>query len=286
VGTSLSDGFGYFSRYVSNQFIFFAGFWILAAIGMPIAFRNPAMRTRLVFTLGFFLFSFLGVTPGLYFREHYFVLLLPAFAIVVGMAVVFLQSILSKRMKFVPLTFLMGLLAWDSYLQKWAFFQLPPEILCRVVYGENPLLESAAAAKYIRDNSSPDARVAVIGSEPEIYFYAGRHSATGYIYTYPLMENQPYALTMQHRMAEEIESVGPEYLVMVVNRYSWLLKDSSNLAILNWAQNYAATNYGRVGIVDLRADKPQIELWGDDAKNYRGKPEQYLEIYRRKPDAN
>lgn len=280
-GTSLSDGFGYFSGYIRDQYEFFAGFWLLAAVGPVIAFRNPAMRTKVVFAFGFLLFSFLGVTPGLYFRQHYFVLLLPAFAIVVGMAVACLQSIFSKHMKFVPVIILTGLLAWDSYLQKWAFFQLPTEMLCRVVYGDNPLLESVSAAKYIRDHSSPDARVAVVGSEPQIYFYAGRRSATGYIYTYPLMENQPYALTMQHRMAGEIESVGPEYLVMVVNRYSWLLKDSSNLAILNWAQNYAATNYERVGIVDLRAGRPQIEIWDGDAKKFHGKPDQCLEIYRR-----
>jgi hypothetical protein len=41
------------------------------------------------------------------------------------------------------------------------------------------------------------ARIADLGSEPEIYFYAHLHSATGYIYTYGLMDEQKYAWTMQ-----------------------------------------------------------------------------------------
>jgi len=36
-------------------------------------------------------------------------------------------------------------------------------------------------------------RIALIGSEPQIYFYVGLIAATGCIYMYPLMENQPYA---------------------------------------------------------------------------------------------
>jgi len=285
-GTSLVEGFGHFSDYIRNQFDFFAGFWILSAAGLVVALRNTAGGARLMFAAGFLFFSFLGVTPGLYFREHYFVLMLPAFAVAVGMAVSVLQSMSPSRMKAVPVILLISVLAWDVYLQRWAFFQLPPQILCRIIYGDNPLTESVSAANYIREHSSKGARIAVIGSEPEIYFYAGRHSATGYIYIYPLMENQPYAVVMQHQMIGEIALAKPEYMVIVVNRYSWLLKDSSDLEILNWAQNYAATSYERVGLVVSRPGEMPMQLWGADVKNYHGKLEQYLDIYHRKPDVN
>jgi hypothetical protein len=284
--TPLGEGIEHLTNYLRDQFEFFVGFWILAVAGLVVALRNAADRTRLAFVVGFLFFSFLAVTPGLYFREHYFVLVLPALALTVGMAVEFLQSTASRWMKTIPVILLAGVMTWDVHLQRWAFFQLPVPVLNQMIYRFNPFIECTVAAKYIRDHSSKTARVAVIGSEPEIYFYAGRHSATGYIYTYPLMEDQPYAVTMQHRMIAEIEAAKPEYLVIVVNRYSWLLKDSSDLEILGWAEKYAATGYDRVGIVDCRAGRPQIELWGDAAKNYPGKPEQCLEIYQRKPDAN
>jgi hypothetical protein len=284
--TTLGDGLGYLSDYIRDQFDFFAGFWILAAAGLVAALRNTADRTRMKFVLGFLFFSFLAVTPGFYFREHYFVLLLPALALIVGMAVASLQSMSSRWVKAVPVILLAGVLAWDVWLQRLVFFQLPAQTLNQMLYRFNPFIESTIAAKYIRDHSSKDDRVAVVGSEPEIYFYADRRSATGYIYTYPLMEDQPYAVTMQHRMISEIEAAKPQFLVIVVNRYSWLVNASSDLEVLKWAGKYAATNYDCVGIVDCRPGKPEIELWGDAAKNYSGKPEQCLEIYRRKPDAN
>jgi 4-amino-4-deoxy-L-arabinose transferase-like glycosyltransferase len=283
---SPGDGLDYLTAYLRNESDFFAGFWILAVAGLVVAARSTAGRTQLKFVAGFLLFSFLAVTPGLYFREHYFVLLLPALAVTVGMAVAVLQSMPARWMKYVPVILLAGVLTWGAWLQRWAFFAAPPLVFSGLLYRPNPFIESVTVARYIRDHSAKNARVAVIGSEPQIYFYAQRHSATGYIYTYPLMENQPYAVTMQHQMINEIETAKPQYLVIVVNRYSWLPKASSALEIFGWAEKYAATNYDRVGIVDYSLGKPEIRLLGVAAKNYSGKPEQCLEIYQRKPDAS
>jgi len=66
------------------------------------------------------------------------------------------------------------------------FFRFSPLTACRAVYGNNPFPEAQVISEYLNQHSSPNARIAVIGSEPEVYFYSRRHSATGYIYTYPL----------------------------------------------------------------------------------------------------
>jgi hypothetical protein len=100
--------------------------------------------------------------------------------------------------------------------------------------------------RWIREHSTPQARVAVVGSEPQIYFYARRHSATGYIYTYALMEAQPYASLMQREMIQEIERRQPEFLVIVENPFSWLKLKTSDGAIFEWAGKYADRNYVRV----------------------------------------
>src|SRR5258707_5957015 len=98
---------------------------------------------------------------------------------------------------------------------------MSPEKIVRSEYGGNPFPEAIAFGKYIKDHSEADARMAVLGSEPEIYFYAQRHSATGYIYTYGLMEPQKYARQMQEEMIHEIESARPRFLVSVVLLNSW-----------------------------------------------------------------
>ena len=49
----------------------------------------------------------------------------------------------------------------------------------------------------------------LLWSEPEILFYSKRRSATGYIYTYPLMEEPPFATAMQKEMISEMKGLSP-----------------------------------------------------------------------------
>src|SRR5438552_17849261 len=91
-----------------------------------------------------------------------------------------------------------------------------------MIYPESAFPESIRIGEYVREHTSPDDTIAVLGSEPEIYFYAKRHSATGYIYTYSLMEPQIYAQKMQQEMIREIEAARPKYLISVAMSYSWL----------------------------------------------------------------
>jgi 4-amino-4-deoxy-L-arabinose transferase-like glycosyltransferase len=279
----IGNGLGFLLDYFHIYFAVFVGFWMLAVAGLVAALRHATGQGRLAFSVGFLFFSFLGTVPGFYFRSHYFVLALPAFALIVGMAIHFLQVLPARGMKAAPVIFLAGVLAWNLWLQRWMFFQLSPQKLSQAIYATNPFLESVVVGNYIREHSAKDARVAVIGSEPQIYFYARRHSATGYIYTYPLMENQPYAATMQRQMISEIESAKPEYIVVVVNNYSWLIKHYSDPEIFRWMLTYTSENYDRIGLVDHRPGTEGFELWGDAAKNYHGKLEEYLDVYQRKP---
>jgi len=66
-----------------------------------------------------------------------------------------------------------------------------------MIYGANPFFGSCSRLPSTwQAHTNPTDTIAVLGSEPEIYFYSHRISATGYIYTYPLMEPQRYAVQM------------------------------------------------------------------------------------------
>jgi 4-amino-4-deoxy-L-arabinose transferase-like glycosyltransferase len=290
----IAEGFGNLLAYLRGNFNFYAGFWFLAAVGSIYILWQGAERRRFLFVLGFLLFSFLGTTPGCHFYYHYFILVLPAFALILGLAVRHLSSALTGAMRFIPAAFLIGVMAWDVWLQRVVYFQLPPQASSQFIYGGNPFVEAEVVSGYIRANAAPDARVAVFGSEPEIYFYTRRHSATGYIYTDSLMENQPYAAKMQQEMIREIESAKPEYFVVVINIFSWMQQESSDMDIWRWAQQYTTENYDCVGLVDLRPGTPGFMLWGDEAKKFTARlaqfygqnQAQYLEVYKRKSKAN
>jgi 4-amino-4-deoxy-L-arabinose transferase-like glycosyltransferase len=266
------------------------GLWLLALAGPPLAWLNKATRRQTVFVLVFWLFSFLGTAIGFYFRGHYFILVLPAFAMLVGMAVASLQRILSfSRLKNVlqtlPLILFAAILSWVVYYQSPAFFQLSPLQLCQSLYQWNPFVEAVSVADYIREHSAPDARIAVVGSEPEIYFYAHRHSATGYIYTYALMEPQPAALAMQHEMMEEIEANRPEYLVQVSYALSWLARAHSNRAIFDWFKQYSRRYYEPVGFIHRNSAGEIEAIWGGAANNQDTSNEEFIAVFKRKPDS-
>ena len=263
--------------------------WLLAAGRPVLAWLDKSARKQVLFAVIFWLFSFLGTAAGLYFRGHYFVLVLPAFAVLIGMAVVSLQRILrfgmmTNVLRTLPLILFGAILSWVIFYQAQFFFQLSPLRLSENLYQWNPFVESMAVADYIRENSAPGARIAVIGSEPEIYFYARRHSATGYIYTYALMEPQPAALAMQHEMIREIETNRPEYLVYVSHRLSWLFQPGSDRAILDWFKQYTERDYEPVGFVH-RNSAGEVEcFWGDAAKDHRNSGGEFIAIYKRKPE--
>ena len=154
-------------------------------------------------------------------------------------------------------------------------------------YGADPLPESEIIAKYIYNNSAPDARVAVLGSEPEIYFLAHRHSATGYIYTYGLMEPQPFALKMQHEMISDIETRKPEFVVFADNIMSWNRRPDSDPKIFNWWDSYQ-TNYTLVGMADIISPTQTVYALGAKwvaryGKDIHGSG---LEVYQRKTAVN
>src|SRR6516162_1686367 len=115
------------------------------------------------------------------------------------------------------------------------FFADSPQAVVRKSYGSHPFEEAKKIALYLRANSEPDDRIVVLGSEPQIYFYADRRAATGFLYTYPLMEPQPYAVQTQEDMIAQIEQEDPRFLVVVEVPHSWLPRKSSSHLIFDWA---------------------------------------------------
>src|SRR5262249_10244089 len=158
-----------------------------------------ALRKRAGFLLTLLAFSGMAVCPGLYFRPHYFILFLPVVALLAGAATAVATDLPLRPGRFAWLGVLAVCLAVPLCSERDFFFQLPTPEANRLVNGTNPFPESIKIGEYIRSQSSPDDKIAVLGSEPQIYFYSKRLSATGYIYTYALMEPQPYA----HQMQEE-----------------------------------------------------------------------------------
>jgi len=265
--------------------------WVLAAIGITAPRWNPSARKHSWFLTALLLFSFLAICPGAYFRRHYFVLLLPEIAILVGVAVSAATEVLGglqkpKYLIVLPSLAFLACFGSSVFLQRAFCFCLDPEKAMRATYkGEGAMVFLAArkTANYVKNNSSPSSRIAVLGSEPEIYFYANRHSATGYIYMYALTARQTYTARMRQQMIQEIETCHPDLLVYVDDRDSWNYVDASApqvVALLSWAQEYMQNQYERVGVVDIGESIQYV--WGDAARTYRPRSDKAMYVLRRK----
>ena len=150
------------------------------------------------------------------------------------------------------------------------------------MYGYNPFPEALVIAEYISRNTAPDEKIAVLGSEPEIYFYSRRRSATGFMYTYPLMERQRFAVDMQKKMMAELRRSGPSYLVFVDIKFSWGANEDSSLEIFDWLRDFVAEGYTLTGIVDIKAAEGRKYFWDMDIENAPAPEPGYgIYVYRR-----
>ncbi|MGA2029984.1 MAG: glycosyltransferase family 39 protein, partial [Verrucomicrobiota bacterium] len=148
-GTTLPDGIGNFCDYVQKKGVVYSAFLALAIVGLPAAARNTAAHKQTIFTVAFLFFSFFGTAIGLYFREHYFILLLPAFAVIAGLAVVSLQRVMKgKFLKIIPLFSYIAIFGWTIFRQEQFFFQWPADAICQVVYFLEPFVGTPIVAKY------------------------------------------------------------------------------------------------------------------------------------------
>lgn len=286
VGNTLATGLTGLINRLRDQLLPYGILWLLAAAGWAAMARAREKRTEFIFVSTLLIFSVLGIVPGLRFRSHYFVLMLPALALVLGLGTERLSALLRGRGSGWMAPAVLGVaLAWCVFVQRWVFFQMTPEQICEATYSGNPFLESVQMAQAIRDHSKPDALVAVVGSEPEIYFYSQRHSATGYIYTYPLMESQPYAGTMQKEMIDQIETNRPEFIVMVAYKLSWLKSATSDLTIWKEMKDYTRKFYEPVAALG-RQPEPTEASPGNSVKGAPNAPAESMILYQRKTESN
>ncbi len=258
----------------------------LAGLGLVgLFFLAEARRWRWWLVL-FAAASAAAVCPGWLFRPHYFLLLLPAVALLCGVAVTSGSHLLARccprwPLATLPLLAVFAGLAHGLWTDREVFFQLTPAEACRKVYGINPFPESMEIARFLREHTAPEQRLAILGSEPQIYFYADRRSVTPFLYTYPLLEAQPYARAMQQEFAQRIQVADPDYLVLVRVDVSWLATPDGDLWIFDWIAEYQR-GFDLVGLVDIYPDRLGEFRWLDRPTPIRPRTDCWVAILRNK----
>jgi hypothetical protein len=309
---SLREGWDYLAAYA--DWLLYIGqlpFWVLAGLALPFVYWMSAAGPRRLAFLAFCGFSIFAGCLGLHFIPHYFVLTLPAVGMLIGLGVVearqfllspkflaFISFFVEARqfsgnakflafVSFLPGTLFCVVCGYAVCAEQSYFFRDTPDEISNAIYHGNPFRAAVKVADYIKKNSTPDSRIAVLGSEPEIYFYAHRHSATGHLSTYILMEGRPYSHDMQEEMIREIKAAAPEYIIHFNTGLSWFMGlQAVDGTLLNAMTQYERDHYALVGVLvdDLLGNEP-IFYWDAEAVNHGSNKQPYISVYKiQKPD--
>ena len=256
--------------------------WLLATLGLTAPAWDAPARRAAVFLGLLTVWGMVAVCPGLRFTVHYFILLLPALALWAGAAVSALARRAGERRTIVATVVTVAAVALTLGQQRDVLLAPSTTAVARRVYGSNPFPEAVEIAHYMRAHSTPDDRIAVIGSEPEIYFYAQRRAATSYIYMYPLMEPHPFAHRMQEEMIAQLERDPPRFLVLVNVDTSWSRRPDSSPALMAWAERTVNTSYEPVGLADILPDGRTVYRWDADARAASPQSRFYVVVFARR----
>ena len=145
--------------------------WIIAGIGlvvilMPTRFFPIRNRQSCIVLLGLTIGGIIALSIGFFFRPHYFVLILPAFAILFGIGIRYVFYIFSTASSsilrysipvvIVVITFTGTIVAhWD------VLYQFSPDMVTRVTYGSCPFQYSQLIARLIQERTSKEDKIAI-----------------------------------------------------------------------------------------------------------------------------
>jgi 4-amino-4-deoxy-L-arabinose transferase-like glycosyltransferase len=243
------DRLDYFFAFGTDRWFFIAGIF-----GLFVMFRQGVAAERQFFFTAFFFFSFCATAAGWYFREHYFLLLLPVICLLIGDVITRLGDALAQSrahcLRALPIALVLAGCLWQVWYHRAIWFELPPDRAIKNIYLAEAFVECREIGNYIRAHSSPEDRVEVIGSEPEIYFDARRRSVSGYIYVYDLVRNQPHAAEMRREFMDDTEKAKPRFIVLVNVGSSWMSwkKTSQVQTFIDWTTQYPAKFYELIGL--------------------------------------
>mgnify|MGYP001159831548 FL=1 len=265
-------------------------FWT-AAIGLLSPLWDKTSRLAVIFIVMFFVFSFFTMSLVFYFRAHYFLCLFPATALLTGVGFYSMNNLIKK----IPLKkinhiitagFVFIFFSYSIFDQRKFFFQTNPEVVSRIIYGNNPFPESLVIADYIKEHSAPSDKIAILGSEPQILFYADRISSSKHIFMYYLMGNHLHALTMQKEAMTDIELTKPPILINVVIPTSWLFQKDSKSMLFHWLDGFVSKNYKLAGVVEIQDLNTTNYYWGVDTTKFVPKESNFIQIYQRKQSSS
>jgi hypothetical protein len=263
-----------------SYFVLFVTPWqwafpvIGGAVYMAEIFKKEKARGDIL--LLFFLpVAFIAVSAGFMYRTHYFIFMLPAIAMLCGICE-------PKPEWLSDATIGVMILAsfYAVYMERGPLFSYSHEKYLKGYYGQSPFYESIKISEYLKQHTSPEDKIAVLGSEPQIYFYSGRRAVSNFTVVYFMMWAGKKSRELELETIREIEEEKPKYLVFVNIDVSWGVLPDSDRAIFEWFRNKRDKQFTLECVAELKTPDVTNYYYGENARKYKQDAKNLIYVYR------
>jgi hypothetical protein len=237
-----------------TRFKLHLGLWIASAICLGSTFFKKHKHEKIIywFSSGWMVSSLFGVALGPYTFGHYFLQLLPPACILSGLLLndIIKSPKISKRMSNLLAAAVVISICTPivhSRIVSLKIDRRTRSFTLYSVYGPSPFSAAEEVGEYLNKKTTPDDQILIVGSEPEILFYANRKSATKYTIFYPLTGNFKEADDMTNEFFREVLAKPPKYIILVYCRTSFI------------------TGNGRIESIYRRIEKMVREKYAEDS---------------------
>ncbi|MCM2339137.1 MAG: hypothetical protein NDI62_01635 [Burkholderiales bacterium] len=242
----------YYLDAVSNNFstlfrqinIFWSKWPLLCILLISYLFIKP--KNYFIY-LGLFLTSFLMIfKSNLY---HYYIILIPFWAILIVGSIEYISSYLNKKYNINnSLPIISSILVISILIPiQTQFFKNPNEISTWIYGMGNPFIESKIIAQKIKEITKENDTIFIAGSEPQILFYANRKSSSRFVITYPFLIKSPVQMDYKEEAMNEILRNDPKAIVVSQREESGFVNEENPTNFKDFIYELLNKNYHLVG---------------------------------------
>jgi len=259
--------------------------WIISGIG-PVALLFTGVKPWIkIAVLGFYGFGFLTVMPGNHYYGHYFLQWIPTVCISAGAFFYSVEEIIRTKfnLKAFSRYIALGILVFSAFsnlsaLKKY-YFNTNSTQLLRQVYGLNPFPESKVIADKLNTMLKPEDKIAVFGTEIQMYFYTNRVSpsrfaGSGALLEFPIKKAEEW----QKEFIGDVEKAEPRFLVFYSHSISWLAHPNVKNLIFPWFDKFSAEKYNLIGYADMY-DNTTNYVWAPNIDMVNNPPKSQYRIF-------
>ncbi len=259
--------------------------WVMSLLGALSIFLTKAKWWIKLSVLGFYVLGFLTVMPGNHYYGHYFLQWVPTVCISAAAFIYTVEELLVSRFKLKSYAryIVLGVLLFFTFsnlsaLQKY-YFKVNPTQLMRQVYGLNPFPESKVIADKLNTMMKPEDKLAVFGTEIQMYFYTNKISPSRFAGSGALLEfPSKKAEEWQQEFINDVEKADPRFLVFFSHPISWMANPNVKNLIFPWFDKFSAQKYNLIGFADMY-DNTTNYVWAPEMDLANNPPKSQYKIF-------